>query len=163
MYLLKSKAPQISKNVPTLFFSAVFKMSKHDISTLLHWSTEKKNSHGLNYCTEAVKKTARVSFSSSNLHPSVPSWHSDLDVVIVDIRRQKFALDVTIGSYQDLSILFLTQSLHLLFPAKTFLHCDQLRTDQYFTKNECSRLSLLLFMKLGKYDDDWTKSNGVKT
>ena len=101
MYLLKSKAPQISKNVPTLFFSAVFKMSKHDISTLLHWSTE-KNSHGLNYCTEALKKTARVSFSSSNLQPSVPSWDSDLDVVIVDIRWKKFALDVTIGSYQDL-------------------------------------------------------------
>ena len=46
MYLLKSKAPQISKNVPTLFFSAVFKMSKHD---------------NLLYCTEALKKkTATV-------------------------------------------------------------------------------------------------------
>ena len=51
-----------------------------------------KNNHSLDIIPNFVK----------SLHPSVPARHSDLDVVIVDMERQKFALDVTIGSYQDL-------------------------------------------------------------
>ena len=39
MCLLQSKAPPISKIDPTLLFLPVFKMYRHDISTLLHWST----------------------------------------------------------------------------------------------------------------------------
>ena len=56
---VSAKAPQISKNVPTLFFSAVFKMSKHDNLLYCTEALKKKNSHGLNYCTEALKKNSQ--------------------------------------------------------------------------------------------------------
>ena len=62
MYLLKSKAPQISNNVPTLYFSAVFKMHLRSQKMFLHFTfqlfSKCPNMTYLLCCTGALKKTA---------------------------------------------------------------------------------------------------------
>ena len=78
MCLLQSKAPPISKIDPTLLFLPVFKMYRQ---RHIYFIALKHLFH--------------------SLHPSISPRLGDFHVVIVHISGKIFAVDHTIGSYED--------------------------------------------------------------